>query len=198
VSNYQFAPSPDLSTKEQNHAFWENGFTPEDVDLIREAGDRLPMVDAAVGADNKAEVQAQIRKSRVGWLQYSTCPMVYDKLAFIARQLNGQYFNFDLYGFVEDMQYTVYGPDREHYDWHMDKASSVHPPRKLSMVLQLSDPSEYDGGDLELMTATTVHTAKKEKGLVYVFPSYVLHRVTPVTRGTRRTIVVWVAGPSFR
>jgi PKHD-type hydroxylase len=71
-------------------------------------------------------------------------------------------------------------------------------PRKLSMVLQLSDPSEYDGGDLEFYVQSEPIKAEKKKGIVYVFPSWVLHRVTPVTRGTRRSLVMWIAGPKFK
>jgi PKHD-type hydroxylase len=62
----------------------------------------------------------------------------------------------------------------------------------------LSDPSEYDGGDLEIFTGTESVALEKKKGIIHAFPSYVMHRVTPVTRGTRRTLVVWIAGPKFR
>lgn len=197
MSNYAFAPSPDLSTREQNFAFWENGFSEADLDAIRSVGESLALNNAVVGTKEGGEVCEQIRKSKTGWINYNQCPVAYDKMAFIARSLNGQFFDFDIHGFVEDMQYTVYGPDREHYDWHMDKGL-LGAPRKLSLVLQLSDPSEYEGGDLEFMTGKDPVQAKKGKGIVYAFPSYIIHRVTPVTRGTRRTLVVWVAGPKFR
>jgi PKHD-type hydroxylase len=74
----------------------------------------------------------------------------------------------------------------------------MRPPRKLSVVLQLSDPSEYEGGDLEIMNCSEPTQVKKEKGLVTAFPSFMLHRVTPVTKGIRRTLVVWLTGPRFR
>jgi PKHD-type hydroxylase len=80
----------------------------------------------------------------------------------------------------------------------MDNVPNDNVPRKLSMVLQLSHPSEYEGGDLELMTGNVPHICKKEKGLLYAFPSYILHRVTPITNGTRRTLVVWTSGPRFK
>jgi PKHD-type hydroxylase len=62
----------------------------------------------------------------------------------------------------------------------------------------LSDPSEYDGGDLEIWTGTEPKVLDKTKGIVHAFPSFVMHRVTPVTRGVRRTLVIWIAGPKFR
>lgn len=108
------------------------------------------------------------------------------------------FFDFDLYGFVEDFQYIVYNSDNSHYDWHMDKGTLTSPPRKLSLVLQLTDPSEYEGGDLELNYCSQPVKTKKERGLVYAFPSWVVHRVTPVTKGVRKTLVVWIAGPKFR
>jgi PKHD-type hydroxylase len=66
------------------------------------------------------------------------------------------------------------------------------------MVLQLSDPSEYDGGDLELFIAPNPTVATRKKGLIYIFPSWVLHRVTPVTRGIRKSLVIWITGPKFK
>jgi PKHD-type hydroxylase len=118
-------------------------------------------------------------------------------MANIARNLNGQFFGFNLFGFNESMQYTVYKDNGGHYDWHIDKGILSSSPRKLSLVLQLSDPSEYEGGDLEIMISKDVIKLEKRKGLVWAFPSWVLHRVTPVTKGIRRTIVVWVTGPKF-
>ena len=113
--------------------------------------------------------------------------------------MNGQFFDLDLYGFVEDLQYTTYNSVEEgHYDWHMDKGNLNSSPRKLSMVLQLSDPTEYEGGDLEFMMSKDPIKATKQKGIIYTFPSYILHRVTPVTAGTRKTLVVWLAGPKFK
>jgi PKHD-type hydroxylase len=65
-------------------------------------------------------------------------------------------------------------------------------------VLQLSDPDEYEGGNLEILSSREPTVIEKKKGLVSVFPSYILHRVTPVTSGVRKTLVVWTTGPKFR
>lgn len=199
MSVYQFAPPPDLSTREETFVTWENGFSNEQIKTIVKIGEQYHKKEATIGGQSDNQDISHIRKSEVSWIDYnSETTWLYDQLAYIVRQLNGQFFDFNLYGFVEDMQYTVYRPDGDHYTWHMDKGSLGNSPRKLSIVLQLSDPSEYDGGDLELFTQAKPIIAKKEKGLIYAFPSWVMHRVTPVTRGTRRTLVVWVAGPKFR
>lgn len=90
-----------------------------------------------------------------------------------------------------------YSADREdHYVWHTDSmdGDSV---RKLSFTIQLTDPADYDGGDLEFMPAVTDKTIRAQ-GTITIFPSYMVHRVSPVTRGVRHTIVGWIYGPDFR
>lgn len=198
MSFYQFAPSPDLATNEQNFATWVNGFSDSEIFQIINIGENLILKEAGVGGENK-EIN-EIRKSKISWISLNQeTGWLYDRLAYVARQLNGQFFEFDLFGFVEDMQYTVYDSNSSHYTWHMDKGPLTgSPPRKLSLVLQLSDPEEYEGGNLELMTIADPIVTEKKKGLIYAFPSWVMHRVTPVTRGTRRTLVVWISGPKFR
>jgi PKHD-type hydroxylase len=114
--------------------------------------------------------------------------------------LNSKYYGFDLTGFEDALQYTVYNESdtKEHYTWHVDNLGQGRPGcRKLSIVIQLSDPQEYEGGELQLHYQS-YHIARKDKGLLYIFPSYVLHRVTPVTGGTRRSLVGWICGPDFR
>lgn len=196
MSIYRFTPSPDKATNESLHTWWNDGFSPRELKDIISIGEDYAVDDGTV---NDGEVVTEIRKSKVAWIsQNNRTSWLYDRLAHIARQLNGQFYDFDLFGFVEDFQYTVYGPGNDHYTWHMDKGRNSNCPRKLSLVVMLSDPSEYDGGDLEIFTGTKPVILDKKKGIVHAFPSYVMHRVTPVTRGTRRTLVVWISGPKFR
>lgn len=196
MSVYQFAPSPDKSTNECLHAWWNDGFTPREIKDIISIGDDYAQDDGTIDTGRTDEV---IRKSKVAWINNNTrTNWLYDRMAFIARQLNGQFFDFDLYGFIEDFQYTVYGEGGDHYTWHMDKGKNTTSPRKLSLVLQLSDPSEYEGGDLEIFTGTQTTILEKKRGIIHAFPSFVMHRVTPITRGVRKTLVVWVSGPKFK
>ena len=199
MSVYFFAPSPDLSTNEQTFATWENGFSDSQInDIIRIGDDLIPKTATVSGAKENEDI-SKVRKSKTSWIQLNNqTTWLYDSLAYIVRQLNGQFFDFDLDGFVEDFQYTVYDGSGDHYSWHIDKGPTTGSPRKLSIVLQLTDPSEYEGGDLEFLTAPGPILAKKQKGLIYAFPSWVLHRVTPVTSGVRRSLVVWVSGPKFK
>lgn len=194
---YKFSPSPDLATRETNYAFWENAFNSDEILKIVNIGDTLFQSKASVDGDT---ISTDIRQSDVGWISHTEeTNFIYDRLAYVARTINGQFFDFDLFGFNEDFQYTVYREGGDHYDWHMDKGNINTSPRKLSLVLQLSDPDDYTGGDLELfMGANNPIMMDRKRGSIYAFPSYILHRVTPVTAGTRKSLVAWVSGPKFK
>jgi len=196
MSLYQFPPD---NTINQGHPFvtWENAFTPEELDQLVAYGDSLDLQPATL---NQTDIVTNIRRTKIGWIDLNPqSGWIYDRLAFVARKLNSKFFNFDLYGFIEHMQYTVYTDDElSHYTWHNDMSETSEGARKLSMVLQLTDPSEYDGGELETHSTPEVNSVEKRRGLIAAFPSWRMHRVTPVTRGTRKTLVIWVAGPSFK
>jgi PKHD-type hydroxylase len=201
MSAYNFVPSPDLSTRESSFATWENGFSDSQIQNIIRIGESLEKKKATIGGKNVDDEYSDVRESQVSWIELNNDTMwLYDQLAYIMRQINGQFFDFDICGFVEHFQYTVYESDKKaHYNWHIDKGTiNGMAPRKLSLVLQLSDPSEYEGGELQLMIGSEPLSAKKEKGLIYVFPSWVVHRVTPITKGVRRSLVLWAAGPKFK
>lgn len=197
MSIYAFAPT---ISQEHNHPFisWDDAFTDEEIERIKSYAKTLPMQDAMV--DQDALPEKHIRKSKVAWISNTPeAAWLYDRMAFVARRLNAKFYNFDLYGFLEDMQFTLYEEsDEAHYTWHIDMSDTAVAARKLSMVLQLSDPSEYEGGELQTWTGAEPSTVDKKKGMIAAFPSYVLHRVTPVTKGTRYSMVVWVCGPSFK
>jgi PKHD-type hydroxylase len=88
--------------------------------------------------------------------------------------------------------------DGDFFNWHLDFGAGEISARKLSMTIQLSDPDEYEGGDLQFMINEKIVTAPREKGTLIIFPSFMIHRVTPIIRGTRQSIVGWVSGPPFR
>ena len=82
--------------------------------------------------------------------------------------------------------------------WHQDYGGPLSISRKLSLVVQLSDPFEYEGGNLQIKTGQEEQNVRKQRGLIVAFPSYVLHQVTPVTTGSRQSLVAWVSGPAFK
>ena len=123
-------------------------------------------------------VVSDYRKSEVCWIpENEESVWLYDKIAYYANEANKVMWDFDIWGFPDDLQYTLYHGDGGHYDWHLDLGPSIA-NRKLSMVLQLTGPEEYTGGDLQINCGGTISTVVKEKGLITFFPSFLLHRVT--------------------
>lgn len=201
--NYPLPPSPDLACREANYMFRTLVFNEDEIANIVRYGEQVLRLESGT-VMHLSSCDKSVRNSQVSWIPFNQeTQWIYDRIAHIARELNGQFFQFDLYGFVEPIQYTVYEgsedtADQGHYVWHVDKGNIHSSPRKLSMVIQLSDPSEYDGGNLEIAVSNNPEVLKKQQGMLYAFPSYTLHRVTPVTKGVRRTLVVWIAGPKFK
>ncbi len=177
--------------------WWEGGFTEQELNWLQEQAQKADQ-QAQVGGDPQGANLAKIRRSQVSWLNKNQdTAWVFEKLGHIASSLNAQYFRFDLTGFGESVQLTNYDQSEQGmYGWHQDYNAKAS--RKLSLVLQLTDPSQYEGGNLQIMTGGQPQTVRKQRGLVAAFPSYVLHQVTPVTNGNRQTLVAWVSGPAFR
>ena len=182
MSNYPFAPSPNFGLSEHPFTTWEGGFSSDVVDEIIRICESRSISRAGVGTENKDI--STLRRSNVAWLDLQEdSRWIYDKVAFIIRNLNGQYYNFDVHGFVEDMQFTIYdGSENGHYDWHVDSGAANGSPRKLSFVLQLSDPSEYEGGDLQVFTSAEPVTVQKQKGFaiaIQINISVPIHLIYP-------------------
>lgn len=179
--------------------WWENGFTEQELNWLQQQALKAEE-RAQVGGNPTGEDLARVRRSQVSWLNKNQdTSWVFEKLSHIASSLNAQYYRFDLTGFGEAIQLTNYDQS-EHgmYGWHVDYGGKIAPSRKLSLVLQLTDPSQYEGGNLQTMTGGQPQTVRKQRGLVAAFPSYVLHQVTPVTSGSRQSLVAWITGPSFK
>lgn len=199
MSVYNFTP---LASNSQNYSFvtWKNGFTEEEIQKIIDYCETIPKQTSKIHDNVVAD--EKIRRSQVAWIANTQeISWLYDRLAYIVSKINSKFFNFELKGFNEHFQYTVYEEkDSGHYDWHLDFTSDDVdvPPRKLSLVLQLSDEKEYEGGELQTFTSPHPMSVDKKKGLIAVFPSWTLHRVTPVTKGIRRSLVVWITGPQFK
>ena len=113
-------------------------------------------------------------------------------------QLNAEHFRLELAGFGEPFQLTNYDQSENGmYGWHQDFGTSIS--RKLSLAMQLSDPSDYEGGNFQIFTGgNEPQTLPKKRGYILVFPSYVVHQVTPVTQGSRQSLVAWASGPAFK
>lgn len=197
MTPYLFSPSPSFGIAEHPFVTYRDAFTADEINNIINYCDSLEKQKATVGNNNVDDI---IRRSNIAWVHYQNeTQWIFDRMAWVARQLNGQFYKFDLYGFNEGLQYTTYdGDEEEYYSWHIDSGVVTSSPRKLSIILQLSDPAEYEGGSLEIYASSFPESVDREKGLVSAFPSFRLHRVSPVTKGIRRSLVAWACGPSFK
>lgn len=194
-------PGPQL--REIGYACWRGGFDAAALERIVTLGESLPKQSGKIFSDPAGENLALVEKQRrcqVSWIEHNEASdWLYRSLAKFAADLNARYFGFDLFGFVDNLQYTVYEKTPRglgHYDWHIDMGLTAA-PRKLSISVNLTDPSEYEGGNLEFRDLTQ-KSAPRDAGHVHAFPSWAAHRVTPVTKGIRRTLVGWISGPPFR
>ena len=178
--------------------WWEGAFSEQELNWLQQKAkeaDQNALVGVGGGVGG---VNPNVRRSQISWLDNNpNTKWVFEKLAHVASQLNADYFRFDLNGFGEKLQLTNYDQSENGmYGWHQDYGGGIS--RKLSLAVQLTDPSEYEGGNLQVMTSGNPVNVRKQRGLIAAFPSYVLHQVTPVTQGSRQSLVAWVSGPAFK
>jgi PKHD-type hydroxylase len=180
------------------YAWATNIFSPEEIDLILDLGKSLPQEEG--GVNNTGVAKLETRRSKISWI----CPalnteFIFHRISTAIQKINRDFYNFELTT-MEDIQFSEYdasyqGMYRNHTDDGFEEFR-----RKISFSLQLSDPEDYDGGDLLIyrFKLDNPFEVKREKGLLSIFPSWTIHEVTPVTRGTRYTLVGWCHGPQFR
>lgn len=175
-----------------------DAFSSEDCDRLVSIAQQNSLSDAGLV---KGQTAHSIRRAELCWLaEVEGADWVMTELVRIVAAANRESFGFDLTEFGESPQVARYGAEREgHFDWHSDIGSGHWAAqRKLTIVVQLSDPADYSGGALELRPDSNVFVAPLQKGMAVVFPSFCLHRVTPVTAGVRWSLTLWAHGPAFR
>ena len=169
----------------------KGAFSPEECTRIIEVSKSFGLEKGVV---READIDAKVRDSRIARFgKTETTAWIYDRIFDVVGPLNRDTWHFDLAG-AEVLQFASYGIGG-HYDWHLDLGVSYPlTMRKVTVAIQLSDPASYDGGDFEALYGKQIDVAPRELGAVVVFPSYVLHRVTPVTRGVRCSLNAWIHG----
>ena len=177
-------------------------FTPKQCQMIIEAGRAEPKQDASVGSSKgikgKGVIDTKTRTSHISWIPFKKMAEMYKKIELVMKQTNGNHFGFDGMTITEMAQYTEY-PEGGFYEWHVDNDVNMQhepPVRKISMTCLLSPENEFEGGDLELQSEGKV--AKIKQGHAIFFASFIRHRVTPVTRGNRKSLVMWFGGTPFK
>ena len=158
------------------------------------------MIPSEVKSKNGEQiVDENIRISKTHWIH--TDHWIAAVMAHIVREANDNLFKLDLTSWSTQIQYTVYEGKGSNYDWHEDSLSSLthkNEVRKLSISLLLSDPEDYEGGELQLLGARQMTSYRAPRGTAVVFPSLVTHRVRPLKSGIRRSLVGWFGGPGLR
>lgn len=181
-----------------NYYYFENAFNDEEIDYIINIGESLGTETATIAGAAREE-NLEYRNSQVSWIMFDEDNRwIFDRLGEMVVTANSEMWNFDLVAFGDNIQYTKYeGSVGGHYNWHSDIGESVS-HRKLSLIVQLSDEEEYDGGLVQFNIGHKILDLPKTKGSVFIFPSFLLHRVNPVVDGTRRSLVSWITGPNLR
>lgn len=180
---------------------WPGAIAPEYCDYIIAKGKERPAKEATVGFDPTVAPTKNYRSSTIRWMDVdgANADIAAYLMKFIKRS-NRTNFGFDITE-MNEIQFTEYhGTSTGKYDWHHDVFFENPMPydRKLSIVVQLSDPADYEGGDFEFHGLQSPGDAFKQRGSVLVFPSFFLHRVLPVTAGERNSLVSWIEGPKWR
>lgn len=176
----------------------EKYFLPHEVDSIIRMWKEETKMDGDLTSGIENTKGDDLRQSDLNWLVPNhDNAWIFRKLGDLATQINYERYGYDLYGFQEELQLARYS-EGHFFDWHGDFGPAGASNRKLSVSVQLTDPDEYEGGDLEFMINTKKVKAQRGLGTVIIFPSFVMHRVTPITKGARHSLVGWVSGPPFR
>ena len=182
----------------ERFAWYDKIFNDEELDMIEKLVSDTDLHDGEVSNDNP--VNTDIRDSKIKFIESNldSNRWIFERFTGLINNANERFFQFEL-NRLESLQYTVYNEGQFYRD-HMDLVykNPNNAVRKLSFTMQLSDPGEYDGGELLIKHGVTPDVARKDRGAITFFPSYIIHEVTPVTRGTRKSIVGWVTGPRWR
>lgn len=181
--------------------YFKSYLSKEKCEEIISIGKQLEMNDAVIGA---GEVNHQVRKSKTGFINNGDWRFqgLFDTLWKTCIEANHGFFNFHVtkLDFIQFAEYdSSYGGEyKDHHDVFWLNDSEYH--RKLSCVIQLSDPNDYVGGNFEIMEANPAPDPNelRPQGSIIFFPSFLRHRANPVTRGTRYSIAAWFEGPKWR
>jgi len=176
--------------------FWNKLLSDAVCDRIISLGESKESKPGTVMAPSSVQVDASVRDTEVTWLRPDDCSWLYD---IVWKAVSKNIWDYDIRGFGDNLQYTVYRGDGNHfYDWHHDIGTESN-HRKISFTLALSNSDEYAGGDFGMQGPEgPLPVPPLEKGAALMFPSFMRHRVAPVTEGVRRSLVAWIAGPKFR
>jgi PKHD-type hydroxylase len=179
--------------------------TPEQCNELISIGQNEPKINATIGTTEKiTKLDERYRKSIISWIPFAKAVPTYQVIRQWMEVTNNNYFGFDTVQLSEQGQYAEYHKGG-FYNWHMDsnvEMASMPTVRKISMTLLLNDSKEYEGGDFEIFCGETLDSEKNKyklkQGYAIFFASFLLHRVMPVIKGNRKSLVMWFGGSPLR
>jgi PKHD-type hydroxylase len=193
------------------YCIWDDAFTEDELNDIENYCETFDKEKGLTfDPDEELNKLSDIRKSKIAWFTKSKhlkLHNLFNKLNLVIEKINDDYYNYDLNGY-DTIQYTTYDANElGHYAYHVDMHSGPHmeepqlkygDSRKLSVSLILSDSQSYEGGQFTIKMDENEFEVEQKRGRILLFPSFILHKVHPVTKGFRKSIVAWVEGPKFR
>jgi PKHD-type hydroxylase len=198
--HYVFKPDS-LSVAEATFVTVKNFLNKKELGWIEKYVKTIDMENAKTGGGDNSGLNPEKRKGKVGWIQYNLdTRWLYDK---IFEQACNNPWDFDVTGIHDSLQYTLYPTEvgDSYYKAHRDAGPQFY-WRKISMTIQLSDPDDFEGGGVEIEdpggNQDWIKVPHEDRGDMVVFPSIMRHRALPVTKGTRKALIVWVSGPPLR
>ena len=170
-------------------------FTPKLCQEIIDLSKTLEQKESTV--NNELDKEDKIRQSTISWIPFNKMQPVYNDINDFIQRINRNHFGFENIQITEEAQVSSYSKG-QFYEWHTDTRTNMQeepPVRKLSMTLLLNDPSEFEGGNLEIANNEFV---PMKQGHATIFASFLQHRVSPITRGVRKSLVMWFGGEPFK
>ncbi len=188
--------------------YYKQVFSKEELNSIHSLAQDFEKVEPQLGDSSTVHggegyLDHQQRISKVRWIEKTEeTQWLFNALSEMIYEANREMWQFDIWGvFDSGLQYTIYDTIGAHYDWHMDIGVGRSAMRKISITILLNEPDvDFEGGDLQFMLGNELTTVDRNIGgnTATLFPSYMLHRVTPITAGTRKSLVFWCTGPPWR
>jgi PKHD-type hydroxylase len=180
-------------------------FTADEIALLNNYFSKQGTDNAGIGGTN--QIDPAIRNSKIKiHMPLPDNQWIFDRFNLAMQQINNNFYGFDLTGYPFIQYGEYHSTDSGHYDWHIDMSLGERPidtilqTRKLSFTFLLNEPNvDFVGGELQIAThLKEVITTESLKGRIIAFPSWINHRVAPVTKGIRKSLVIWGLGPKFK
>lgn len=191
---------PIINSNPFPHFKLDNVLSEEDIKQLDEyTKTEMPLEPAQYITDDEGDFKKEIRSTDISWIDTRRFPDIYQKLGDAVHYANNTLYKYAI-TYLEPCQYSVYSGDKKgHYVTHCDSAlkGQNNDTRKISFSLLLNDPKEFEGGKLMLDVDYKGIDCDLQYNQICFFPSFLPHKVTPVTKGTRRSLVGWVHGPDF-